>query len=62
MTDTENAAFEAWQFANSASFHLMMTYKYGDKYSSKIARDYLASAVAALDAVLDAPVTEGAPV
>lgn len=62
MTDTENAAFEAWQFANSASFRLLVTYKYGGKDNAKIARDYLASAVAALDAVLDAPVTEGAPV
>ena len=62
MNPTETAAFEAWQSVNAATFHLLMAHKYGAKDSAKIARDYLTEAVARLDAVLPAPVTEGTPV
>ena len=53
-----SAAFEAWQHANTAQFSLLMAYRHGDKDNAKIARDYLASAAAALDAALaDQPET-----
>jgi hypothetical protein len=63
MNATETAAFEAWQSQHAATFHLLMAHKYGAKDSAQIARDYLAQAVARLDAVLVAPAdVEGAGV
>ena len=55
MTESDKisrAAFEAWQHANSAQVFLLMAHRFGGKDSAKIARVYLASAVATLDAML----------
>ena len=55
MTESDKisiAAFDAWQRAHNAQFYLLIAYRHGDKDNAKRARDYLAGAIAALDAVL----------
>ena len=45
------AAFEAWQHANTAQFHFLIAYRFGEPNSARLARQELKKAVAALDAV-----------
>ena len=46
------ATFEAWQHANTAQFHFLIAYRFGEQGNARLARQELKKAVAALDAVL----------
>ena len=50
--EIQSLLYEAWQAANQSQFWLLMAYRHGDKSNVKRARDYLAIAVAVLDAAL----------
>lgn len=52
-TENKDAAFAAWQQTNNAQFNLLMGNLHGFSHDIISAREYLAKAVAALDAVIN---------